>query len=261
MRPRNLWRSWSDILLELKKARRIAVFSDFDGTLAPIRQRPRNVVLPAAARRAFRELRGKGVVCGILTGRSLRDVRSRARVEGIWYVGSHGASFLSPDNHESHRVNLRQRRRLRRAKMLLQRALRGIKGVWLEEKSGSIAVHYRGANPEATRKARRALDVALRNVPGLQCIAGKKVWEVLPPAAMNKGTALEHILKKEGGPSWRAQFRIVYLGDDVTDESIFRQVRGITVVVGKRPGTAARYFVRTPGEARKFLLRLAEAAP
>lgn len=182
------------------------------------------------ARTAFRKLRGKDVVCGILTGRSLGDVRSRARIAGIWYVGSHGASFLSPDNHESHLLNLRQRRLLQRAKKLLGCALRSVKGVWLEEKSGSMAIHYRGANPEATRKARRALGVVLRSVPGLQCMAGKKVWEVLPPAAMNKAAALEYILKKEGGPTWRAKFRIVYLGDDVTDESVFRSVRGITVV-------------------------------
>jgi glycosyltransferase involved in cell wall biosynthesis len=119
---------------------------------------------------------------------------------------------------------------LQRAKKLLGCALRSVKGVWLEEKSGSMAIHYRGANPEATRKARRALGVVLRSVPGLQCMAGKKVWEVLPPAAMNKAAALEYILKKEGGPTWRAKFRIVYLGDDVTDESVFRSVRGITVV-------------------------------
>ncbi len=261
MRPRNIWSSWDCIVKELKNARRVAVFTDFDGTLTRIRRKPRDARLPVAARKALRTLREKGALCGIVSGRSLRDIRTRAGVAGIWYVGSHGASFRAPDNHELHLVNHKQRRLMRQAKTFLHRALRRVKGVRLEEKSGVVAIHYRGAGASARQSARQALDQLVQRVPGLQSMHGKKVWEVLPRGRMDKAAAIEHILRRQGRSRWREQFCVVYLGDDVTDESVFKRFRGVTVAVGERSGTAACYFVRTPGEARKFLVRLAELLP
>ncbi len=90
---------------------------------------------------------------------------------------------------------------------------------------------------------------------------GKQIWELLPRGRMDKAAAIELILKKQGGPAWRKNFCIVYLGDDLTDESVFKRLRGISVVVGRRSGTAARYFVETPGDVRRFLLQVGRVLP
>lgn len=261
MRPRSLWSSWNSIVKQLRAARRIAVFTDFDGTLTRLRRRPEDAVLSPPARRALLTLRRKKVLCGIVSGRSLPDLRSRAKVAGIWHVGSHGASFRAPDNREFHLLNPKQKRVMRLARGLLRRTLRGVKGVRLEEKSGALAIHCRGAGPKARQKAREVHDAVLRRVPGLESMRGKQILELLPGGRMDKAAAIELILKKQAGHAWRKTFCIVYLGDDVTDESVFKHLRGITVVVGRRSATAARYFLQTPGDVLKFLLRLGKALP
>lgn len=261
MRPRSLWSSWNSVAKQLRAARRVAVFTDFDGTLTRIRRWPEDAVLSPRVRKTLKMLQKKAVLCGIVSGRSLPDLRSHAGVAGIWYVGSHGASFRAPDNREFHLMNLKQRRVMQRARRFLEGALRGVQAVWLEEKSGALAIHYRGAGPKARQRARAAYDEVLRRVPGLESMRGKQIWELLPRGRMDKAAAIELLLKKQGGPAWRKDFCIVYLGDDLTDESVFKHLQGISVAVGKRSRTAARYFVETPGDVRKFLLRLGRVLP
>ena len=84
---------------------------------------------------------------------------------------------------------------------------------------------------------------------------GKRVWEFLPAGrgrAVNKWTGIELILRRCGF-SRRDHAAVVYLGDDATDEHVFRNLRGITVAVGKRKRTAARYYLRSTAEVRRFL--------
>ena len=52
---------------------------------------------------------------------------------------------------------------------------------------------------------------------------------------------------------------LFYFGDDVADERVFRSMRGISVVVGKRRHTAARYYLRSTAEVRRFLESLNQA--
>ena len=48
----------------------------------------------------------------------------------------------------------------------------------------------------------------------------------------------------------------MYLGDDVSDEQVFRRWAGVSVAVGRRSRTAAQYFVRSPAEVADCLERL-----
>jgi trehalose-phosphatase len=67
---------------------------------------------------------------------------------------------------------------------------------------------------------------------------------------VDKAAAIRFILNQR-----RTKPAVIFLGDDVTDESVFRRVRGVTVLVGKRRPTAARYWLRSPEEVREFLER------
>ena len=92
---------------------------------------------------------------------------------------------------------------------------------------------------------------------------GKKVYEIRPGAAWDKEDAVELLLASWYPSGEAAAGLAFFLGDDLTDEGGFRAVNergGVSVFVG-RPGrrTAARFFLRSPGEVRDFLRRLAAA--
>ena len=95
---------------------------------------------------------------------------------------------------------------------------------------------------------------------GLRILSGKKVWEFVPGPGhkvADKWAAIQLILRQKGV---RASDHacVAYLGDDATDEQVFERLRGITVAVGKRRRTAARYYLQSPAEVREFLERWKE---
>jgi len=135
--------------------------------------------------------------------------------------------------------------------------LRGIPGIQIEPKDATIAVHYRRAAGTAQARAFEAVHRAVKRHSLLKVMHGKKVWEILPSAHIDKWTAASTVLAKE---RWSASRDLLfYFGDDTTDEAVFREMKGITVAVGKQSGTAARYFVQSPADVRRFLRRWKEA--
>jgi alpha,alpha-trehalase len=97
--------------------------------------------------------------------------------------------------------------------------------------------------------------------PRLRRTGGKKVFEIRPAVAWDKGKALVWLLDVlELGPGVLP----VYVGDDQTDEDAFRAVRdrGLGVVVrgeGDDRPTLARYTLRDTEEARAFVELLIDA--
>lgn len=243
----------------LRSARRRVLLLDFDGTLAPIRRKPGHVRLSKAARRLLVLLRDRGTVLGVVSGRSLEDLERLIGLPGLWYVGSHGYRLQPPKGALILLATSAERRRVRLAGQWLRRRLRGTPGVVLDWKHSSLAVHYRAASPRNAARAEELVREALRRDPHLHVISGKKVWELLPGDAVDKGSAVARLLKLEhAGP----HDVVAYVGDDTTDESVFRRLRnGFTIVVGCKTNTAARYSLKSPGEVRTFLRRWLEATP
>jgi len=80
---------------------------------------------------------------------------------------------------------------------------------------------------------------------------GKKVWEIRPGVNWDKGAAAKWIyqqMKNEPYP--------IYVGDDVTDEDVFRVFRrqGLTVRVGRNPHSCAEFFIRDQRAIKTFLI-------
>ncbi|HEY2017327.1 MAG TPA: trehalose-phosphatase, partial [Bryobacteraceae bacterium] len=128
----------------------------------------------------------------------------------------------------------------------------------LEDKGPVFSVHFRGAADGLIARAREAVADSLDGVGALRTILGMKVWEILPRDIGDKGSAVQHQLHLLPG-----DVLPIYAGDDRTDEPAFAALpQGLTIRVGRRALTHARYQLRNPAEMRIFLERLGdELAP
>ncbi len=64
---------------------------------------------------------------------------------------------------------------------------------------------------------------------GFQARDAHYAVEARPPIGWDKGRAVLHILRSRHGPSWPEHVRVIYIGDDQTDEDAFRILAGMAV--------------------------------
>lgn len=226
--------AWSEALLAF----------DFDGTLAPIvPERDRAEMRPQTTR--LFKLLCKAYPCAVLSGRSRADVSSRLEGAAVKYVvGNHG---LEPDGDlrafEGQMLEVRPR---------LEAEVGALPGVELEDKRYSLALHYRRALDKNV--ARASIERAVESFPSpLRIVHGKLVVNVLPARAPDKGSALLSLIEREGATC------ALYIGDDVTDEDVFRleePERLVTVRVTASPESAAKYFIKSQSDINTLLARL-----
>ena len=233
------------------------VLLDFDGTLAPIVDRPGEAAIPDATRRVVERLAARLPVA-VISGRDLEDVRGRVALEEIAYSGSHGFEIQLPeDTAASVDKGTAHLELLDEAERQLRDRLGDLEGVEIERKRYGIAVHYRRASRQDADRTERLVDAILDRVGGLAKTHGKKVFDLRPDLDWDKGDAVEWLLDRLPVDDPTA----VYLGDDVTDEDAFEVLRdrGVGIVVGERAGeSAARYRLEDAHEVRAFLAGLAD---
>lgn len=247
---------WSTVVRRMKGASRLAIFTDFDGTLAPIRRRASQARLSARVRLALERLTADGHLVAVVSGRPLADLEQRVGIAGVWYAGSHGYFMRAPDGAELSLLRHDERRRIARVTHRLKIALADLPGVNVEPKPGAIAVHYREAAPPLRPRVSTLVKDVLGAVPGLRLFPGRMVWEVLPAGPVDKYLAARFIMRAARLRDPRPTAWPIYLGDDVSDERVFVRWPGASVAVGRRPRTAARYFLRSPAEVADCLERL-----
>lgn len=251
--PLHLFKDWNRVVSRIARADRVILLSDFDGTLVPIQSNRNKVRLPEQIRRLLRSIAAQGHTLGIISGRCLDDLPSRIGIPDIWYAGSHGY-FLQ--NGEGNQISLLSEAALAKVKKLalfLRLCFRTIPGFEVEAKKATVAVHYRHASGKSVSLGYGIVRRLLGRRKDLRLLCGKKVWEILPDQNITKWSAVRVILDREGFlPS---NTLAMYLGDDVTDEAVFRNLRGISVAVGKASRTAAEYWLSSPAQVREFFRR------
>lgn len=225
---------------------RVLLALDFDGTLAPIVERPADARLPEKTAGLLQELALRYPVV-IISGRSVDDVRARlggATVATI--VGNHGIE-PSSDMHSAADT-------VAQWATALSADVAGMAGVQMENKRHSLAVHYRRAPSPSS--AHRAIRRAAERLPGaVRVVEGIMVLNIVPAGAPNKGDALQRL---------RAQFGVaatLYAGDDVTDEDAFAAQDpeiDIGIRVGLTRDTHARYYIPSQPDIDRLLALLIE---
>lgn len=234
---------------------RLLVALDFDGTLAPLAPRPELARLPGATRTALRALAARAdVAVAVVSGRGLADLRAKVGLRRVAYAGNHGFELAVDGWRWTHPGVPARRAALGRALTEAAALCRLAHGAWVENKGPTFTVHVRGVRSRTGEAAlHRGLAAAVRRIGGLALVPGKRVYEVRPRLAWDKGRAVE-LLRRLLAP--RAP--CIYVGDDVTDEDAFRRLAGkaLTVTVG-HGRSAASHRVASPAAVRLFLERLA----
>lgn len=210
---------------------------DFDGTLAPIVKVPDQVSVPAAVARRLERLAQQATVA-IVTGRSVEDVRRYLDFAPHVIIGNHGIEGVPGWEFQGEHYRGVCWSWEQQLRPLLADRDRFDAGIGIENKEYSLSLHYRLArDPEQAQAALAGLIAGLTPPPHV--IGGKKVFNLLPPGAPNKGTAMAQLLAASGASG------AIYVGDDVTDEDVFalRRPDLLTVRVEPAPDTAAEFYL------------------
>lgn len=207
---------------------------DFDGTLAPLVAEPAEALLPHAVQHCLHRLQQLTTV-GVVTGRSLADLSPRLQFNPHYLIGNHGLEGLP--GWEQRAAEFMATCAAWR-EHLAHRLASMDDGIQLEDKRYSLSLHYRHArHPRQTMQSLSDLFAQLS--PSPRVIAGKYVWSLLPPGAGDKGLAVEQLIDMAQPPC------TLYVGDDTTDEDVFKLRRDdlMTVRVGRAAHSAADFYI------------------
>jgi trehalose 6-phosphate phosphatase len=221
----------------------VLVALDYDGTLAPIVADPARAEMRPRTRNLLQAL-AKAFPVAVISGRARTDLARRLRgVDVAALVGNHGV--------EGWHVAGGRLAEVRRWLPVLAAATAPYKGVIVEDKSYSVAIHYRQSREK--KRARAAISSAAATLPGVRVIAGKQVVNVVPRDAPHKGIALERERERLGCDT------AIYVGDDQTDEDVFaldQPGRLLSVRVGFGGRSAAAYGIADQRAIDRLLLLL-----
>jgi trehalose 6-phosphate phosphatase len=192
---------------------RAAIFCDLDGTLAPIVEHAELARVSEGTARLLGELGRRYAVVACVSGRSAAEARRLVGVGTLDYAGYHGAELLRSGARAPQRLpELEQGAdRVRRFAAAHHTSELRLLRVRLEDKGPIFAYHWRGAPDEAAAQRRLEEVARAAEAEGLRTHWGRKVLEVRPPVAIDKGQAVRRLL--EG----RRVSAAVFAGDDRTD--------------------------------------------
>ena len=200
-----------------------AVLLDIDGTLAPIVRHADDAHVPEATRAVLIEVSRRYGVVGCVSGRRATTARAIVAIGTIAYLGNHGGELLLPGSTraEIDPELLAWTERVRAfAGSALTREHHRLR-VRAEDKEAIAAFHWRGA-PDEERAEAAVREIAERaEREGFAVHWGRKVLEVRPPGAFDKGLGITSFLRSQ---DVRTAF---YAGDDTTDIDAFRALRAL----------------------------------
>jgi trehalose 6-phosphate synthase/phosphatase len=215
--------AWLDAFI---RTYRLALFIDYDGTLCPLQEHPAKANLSPSMHEALAACAARDDTdVAIVSGRALDDVQSKVKQPNLTFAGNHGLEIAGPQMaHFVHEDLVHYRHRAEELAEDLERC--AVEGAWIEAKGPTLTFHYRAVPENRQDKlVEEVRDIIAQH--GYQARDAHCAVEARPPIGWDKGRAVLHILRTRYGPSWSEEARVIYVGDDQTDEDAFRFLAGL----------------------------------
>jgi trehalose 6-phosphate synthase/phosphatase len=247
-----------DIMHAYQHAERRVIFLDYDGTLVPFADRPEDAIPPKSLlsllERLTADYRNEVV---LISGRDRGTMQTWFPIAKLALVAEHGI-WIKPRNEYYWKSDKTLTNTWKKHIFpLLKRYAERVPSSFIEEKTYSLAWHYRLADTTlATRVAKELVDELQQftTATDIMVLQGDKVIEV-KNMGVTKGTAVLQ---------WTAKKKydfVLAIGDDTTDEDMFSALpqSAVTIKVGNTHSFAS-YTLPNPTRVQAFLEELSQAA-
>ena len=227
-----------------------ALFLDIDGTLLDIAPTPDAVAVPPSLRENLNILQQRLGAVALVSGRPLAGIDALLAPLVLPAAGQHGAEARAGNE----RMTVVPLPALRALVTPLQEFAMARPGVLVEDKGNSIAIHFRSA-PGRAGEVQALAERLAGPITELEVLPAKMAVDI-KLRAISKAAAIEWFINR---PPFAGRIP-VFVGDDRTDESgfvIVNEKNGVSIRVGEKSGTAARFSIESPAAVREWIAGLA----
>jgi trehalose 6-phosphate synthase/phosphatase len=229
---------------------------DYDGTLTPFTKLPEMALLNEKTANLIKGMAAdKQNTVVIISGRDKGFIANQFKGIDAILVAEHGFHIKYPGGKWQNSIELDLSWK-KKILPLMNDYVDRCNGSVIEEKSSSIAWHFRNAREETAllriNELKDDLAEILKGESKLHLLEGDKVLEV-KSVLYDKGTAASWLMSKEDYDF------ILAIGDDTTDEDLFEAVPKdcFTIKVGIKP-SVARFNIRNQSQVNRFLSLFSE---
>lgn len=220
---------------------RLALLFDYDGTLTPVVTHPALAALPDAARQLLLQFANlTRVEVGVISGRSLADLKAIIGLPQLTYAGTCGLEFDGPDAVLIHSRASQHRPYLDHAAACLGEITARYAGAWIEQKPLGLTMHYRAVSRDDVPFLWQDAEEAMQRYEGLLTATdGSKALEILPDVGWDKGRTVQLFVDR-----YREPVTVLYAGNDANDAPALQLVNdmaGLSIGVGPYAPLCARY--------------------
>src|SRR5215211_162128 len=194
----------------------VAIFTDIDGTLAPIVPTPDMSEVSEELKDLLSQLSERYLLVAGISGRKTEDALDLIGLEDVVYFGNHGFEILRDGEVEVIPEALPYLEKVQELEHLAREELVP-QGAFVEEKGITASIHYRNAPREVGEECVRFVKREGERL-GLRITVGRGVVEARPPIRADKGTAVRTLVEE-----YHPQ-KAMFIGDDTTDLDAFREL-------------------------------------
>lgn len=237
-------------------ARKRILFLDYDGTLVPFTKYPENASLKSSTLQIIKKMTAdiRNTIV-IVSGRNREFLERQFSGTRVALIAEHGYFMKLPENDWNTTVNIDTQWKAS-VMPVLREYVNRCTGSFIEEKTGSLAWHYRNVDSDFAQlrlhELRDDLSEIIRHKTAFDILEGNKLLEI-KSGRYDKGQAALHLLTNN-------DYDFIFAaGDDKTDEDLFRILpeTALTIKIGTIP-SYARFNLPDIPSLLKLLNQLSE---